>query len=223
MERILEREAMDTFEEALAYDRIVGIYGSVMNVPHIANVKKFIKRENTTILDIGTGPGLIPIGIAREEKKCKIYAIDISSHMLKVAHEKIEREGLDNRIILQRADAKFLPFKDNSFDIVSCCNVLHHFKDPIPVLNEMARVVKRDDTILIRDLIRPPLKLLLNFIVTFFGMSYDEVMKKEYRDSLCASFTMDEIKSIISCSNIKRAKVNFRFPHFVDIIKEGYG
>jgi len=42
------------------------------------------------------------------------------------------------------ADAHFLPFKDNSFDIVKCSHVLEHLKNPFRALDEMVRVARNE-------------------------------------------------------------------------------
>jgi SAM-dependent methyltransferase len=46
-------------------------------------------------------------------------------------------------------DGKTLPFESRSFDTVISLQVLEHTPDPQPLLNEMARVVKKDGLILV--------------------------------------------------------------------------
>jgi ubiquinone/menaquinone biosynthesis C-methylase UbiE len=47
-----------------------------------------------------------------------------------------------------KGNAHELPFKDNSFDVVTCQTVLIHLKNPAQALSEMKRVVKKDGIII---------------------------------------------------------------------------
>ena len=44
-------------------------------------------NENAKIVDIGTGTGCIPISLKKEQAKCEIHAVDISSEALELAKE----------------------------------------------------------------------------------------------------------------------------------------
>lgn len=48
------------------------------------------------------------------------------------------------------SDAKKLPIKDNSVDEIKAICLLEHFDDPYPILDEIARVLKKDGTLHIR-------------------------------------------------------------------------
>ena len=54
--------------------------------------------EGLTIVDIGTGSGCIAIALAKELPAAKIYATDISSAALAVAHRNATRLGFTNRV-----------------------------------------------------------------------------------------------------------------------------
>ena len=221
MKRILEKEIMDTKEEVLAYDKIVRIHDYWMNRPQVKAVLRLLRKKNgISLLDIGTGTARIPIEIAKRKPNCKIHAVDLSLDMLKVGSKNLTEEKLKDKIVLLHADGKQLPFDKGSFDMVICANMLHQLRDPLPLLNEMNRVAKDEGIILIRDLIRPPTKLILNLFVGIFGLPYSRLMKKEYRDSLCAAFTIKEYKEIIAFSDMRGAKMSIEFPHFVSIFKE---
>ena len=169
---------------------------------------------------MGTGTARIPIGIAENEPDCKVYAIDLSLTMLKFAQENIQEniknKGLEDKITFLLADAKLLPFKDNSFDLVLCSNLLHHLDDPTLVLNEMNRVAKKTEgEVFIRDLIRPP-RWIAKLCVRIFGMFYDEAIKKDYWNSLCAAFSLKEFKQLVG----NWANIAINFPHYVTIVRK---
>jgi demethylmenaquinone methyltransferase/2-methoxy-6-polyprenyl-1,4-benzoquinol methylase len=64
----------------------------------------------------GTGKWTIPIA------KCgpKVVLGDISKGMLKVAEEKITKEGLQGRVEVKECDLRKLDFEDETFDLVFC-------------------------------------------------------------------------------------------------------
>lgn len=59
--------------------------------------------------------------------------IDYSKYMLSINPCRLSVQG----------SALLLPFKDNSFDLVFCSNLLHHTSDPISVVKEMTRVSRQ--------------------------------------------------------------------------------
>jgi ubiquinone/menaquinone biosynthesis C-methylase UbiE len=218
----IEPGPLESFEEALGYDKIIRLYYHWLNRPQVKIVLRLIKnRKNLSILDVGTGVARIPIAIAKRRPDCEIYAIDYSQNMLKVARENIKKEGLEHRITLFRMDGESLDFKDSFFDIVICSGMLHHLKDPTKVLNEIKRVVRRErGIIIINDPVRPPNELILNLMMNIFGLTYNKVMKKEYRDTLYSAFSIKELKEMLTCLGMTGFKMFRSFPHFVTIFKE---
>jgi ubiquinone/menaquinone biosynthesis C-methylase UbiE len=81
-------------------------------------LREYIGLNNgLRILDLGCGQGDIDI-LLTEKSNFPILSIDISGEALKVALERITKQGLEEKIKLIKADAYDLSFKDNSFDIV---------------------------------------------------------------------------------------------------------
>ena len=222
--RLEESEAINSLEEVLAYDREVVTYYDWMCRPQIKDTLRVMRKINKqpsdkiSILDIGCGTGRISIGIAKKTDKATVHAVDISENMLKIALKNAREERLDKRIVFLKADGKKLDFKDNFFDIIMCSNMLHHQKDPVYLLNEMRRVVKKDGYIIIRDVVRPSSEVILNLFVGIFGLSYDKAMKKGYRESLYSAFTASELKKILNSCGMKEIKSSKSFPHFMTFI-----
>lgn len=46
-------------------------------------------------------------------------------------------------------DAEKMPFRESGFDIILCRYVLHHFPDPIPILEECEKILKKGGKIVI--------------------------------------------------------------------------
>jgi len=90
-------------------------------------------KENSLMLDVGTGRGLVAISLAKACKKCKVIGIDtwsplslsgVSGNTMEHAEENAKIEGVSHKVKFQQADARKLPFDDNTFDLVACHEVL---------------------------------------------------------------------------------------------------
>ncbi len=97
---------------------------------------KNLKPEN--VLEVGCGEGFI-LEKLKNEKACKkLFGVDISKDAINLA-KKIH-PGLD----LKEGNIYNLPYKDNSFDLVICAEVLEHLEKPIDAMNEIKRVCKKN-------------------------------------------------------------------------------
>ncbi|MEF8848807.1 MAG: methyltransferase domain-containing protein, partial [Candidatus Thermoplasmatota archaeon] len=90
------------------------------------------------------GSGIVTRDIAHLTKG-KVIGIDDSDDMIKVAEKVLEQ--YDN-VTLQIGSADCLPFNDETFDVVTCNLVLMWTKNPQQVVNEMARVTKKNGVVL---------------------------------------------------------------------------
>ena len=95
-----------------------------------------------TILDIGTGPGYLPIEIAKRSPNVRIVGIDLSRKLLDMARSNAEKAGLSDRLTFRLGDAGHIEFEEASFDMVISTGMLHAIKDPVKIIREMYRVLK---------------------------------------------------------------------------------
>ena len=157
-------------------------------------------------LDIGTGPGLIPIKLAAQATGLRLTGVDLSTAMLKRAQTAAQQAGVADRVCFRRGDAKSLPFPGQSFDLVLCNSLLHHSPDPLVLLNEISRVSKPDGALLLRDLRRPS-RLEFPFHALWFGRHYSGLMRQLYLTSLRAAYTRVELEDLVLRSNLSDAQV----------------
>ena len=157
-------------------------------------------------LDIGTGPGLIPIMLAARAPGLRLTGVDLSEPMLQKARNAAEAAGVADRLDFRLGDAKSLPFSERSFDLVLCNSLLHHLPAPLALLNEISRVSKPGGAILLRDLRRPS-RLEFPFHAGWFGRHYSGVMRQLYRDSLLAAYTRTELEDLLQRSKLAGARV----------------
>jgi len=217
-DRILESEAMESIEEVYAYDKLTKQYLAIL---HNGFVETILNKscEKGKFLEVGSGTGRVSIGIAKNNRYADITGIDLSKNMIQVATENSINHSVSEQINFKFGSATDIPFEDNSFDSVYCHNMLHHLPDPFLMIKEMKRVVKPEGSFFIRDLIRIP-SALIPFHVHLLGLTYNQLMKKEYRDSINAALSKEEWKDIHSKADIKNSKITYHFITHQGIEKE---
>lgn len=99
---------------------------------------------NGRILDLGTGPGYLPIEIVKRSSDIHITGVDLSRKLIKMARANAVRSGVSDRLDFQSGNAGRLEFDDASFDLVISTGMLHSLKEPVNVLQEVYRVLKAD-------------------------------------------------------------------------------
>ena len=87
---------------------------------------------------------------------------DINAEMLKVGRDNLIDKGVVG-VDICLANAENLPFKDNSFDIVSIAFGLRNVTDKQKAINEFYRVLKTGGTLLILEFSKTDIKLLAKF------------------------------------------------------------
>ena len=97
------------------------------------------------VLEVGAGSGRDSVGLA--EQGAVSVMLDYSMASLQVAREVAERSGVAP--LLVRADALRMPFRDGTFDAVFHQGLLEHFHNPLDLLRENARVLKRGGILLV--------------------------------------------------------------------------
>src|SRR4051812_5776901 len=99
MKRTLEPELMDHPEQALAYARADF---EQENQGFVDRFREYFPEFTVGhILDVGCGPGDIPIRFARAMPGCRITGIDASEPMIGLARAAVTQAGLADRIVFR--------------------------------------------------------------------------------------------------------------------------
>ncbi|MBO0826503.1 MAG: class I SAM-dependent methyltransferase [Streptosporangiales bacterium] len=105
--------------------------------------------DDADVLDIGTGPGVLVLELARRRPDVKVTATDLSADMVERAERNLREVG--ERATARVADATDLPFEDGSFDLVVTSFSMHHWAEPEAAVPELARVLRPGGRLAVYD------------------------------------------------------------------------
>jgi len=121
-----------------------------LTAPAIQQAVKFLApAADSRGLDAGCGIGTHTLRLAEAVGPGgHVTGADISPAFLDIARAEAEKQGLDQIVDFQTGDINQLPFDDDAFDWLWCCDCLwpgadgRGFNDPVAAVRELARVVK---------------------------------------------------------------------------------
>ena len=123
------------------YDRIKGDLPEMESSKALAKILKNEIIEGDNILDVGCGCGHYLKSLLTESKTTFNYTgVDATKYYIELAKKAWSDQKNTNFFI---GDIFDLPFEDNSFDIVYCCNVFLHLPSVYKPLQELTRVTKK--------------------------------------------------------------------------------
>ncbi len=92
--------------------------------------------ESNSVLDVGTGSGLLIELLTHRNSKGRFEGVDISEEAVK----KCSEENLSVQLILT---AEKLPYDSEEFEYVVLLDILEHTYEPLPILIEASRVASK--------------------------------------------------------------------------------
>ena len=159
------KESAKSKKEQVAemFDRIAGRYDFMNRFlsarTDIGWRKKAIsllkKDEPKTILDIATGTADMAIRAYKMLNPDQITGIDISTQMLEIGKNKVDKEGLAGKIRLQVGDSETINFGKNTFDAGMVAFGIRNFENLEKGLAEILRVLKPGGQLIILEFSKP--------------------------------------------------------------------
>jgi ubiquinone/menaquinone biosynthesis C-methylase UbiE len=110
-----------------------------------------------------------------------------------------------------KGDAHQIPFDDNTFDGVFTNGSLHEWSQPMRVFNEVYRLLKPGAKYFISDMRRDMNPFVRRFMKL---MVKPKEIRPGFESSINASYTTDEIRSILDQSKLKESVVAKTFMGF---------
>ena len=111
--------------------------------------------EDDFILDIASGTGDISKLISKEYPNTNIFMSDINYEMLDEGRNRAIDESFSRNCHFCQLSGEELPFKDNTFDVITVGFGLRNFTDKEMGLKEMKRCLKKNGKLLVLEFSKP--------------------------------------------------------------------
>ncbi|MFT4303403.1 MAG: class I SAM-dependent methyltransferase [Candidatus Woesearchaeota archaeon] len=112
-------------------------------------LKQIPKYGNHSILDLGTGNGILLIKVAKHNPNCTFIGVDFSKGMLLQAKTNFKKYKIIGRLI--KTNLTKIPLESNSIDYIISNNVFHHVKDKKKLYQEIYRILKKKGKLIYSD------------------------------------------------------------------------
>ena len=220
------RKRIPGYEE-LEDPAVAEAFNRVALMPQMGLMRRYVARRAARMaargaaVDLGCGPGYLVVEMARQAPELYVTGVDLSDEMLAEAEDYAHQHNMDQAVSFRKGDVQQIPFADDSVDLVVSTLSLHHWSNPVAVLDEVARVLCPDGSFLIFDLRRDlsaPAWLLL-WVVTGFLVPPALRRANEPLASRNAAYTPLEARELAERSRLTGWRVT-RGPLW--LIIEGY-
>ena len=130
------------------YDLVAGIYPASTFFFHSKAHKEAIDvseiRDGMRVLEVATGSGEMFRRVVRANPNGCNVGLDLSPNMAARTQRIVRRKFPATRTWCKAVDARYMPFRDETFDAVVCCYLLELLSgdDIVVTLQEISRVLK---------------------------------------------------------------------------------
>lgn len=148
LQNIMQEDKNEKFFDFWSRYYYKGIAGKILLNIIKKTLAEVTIKKGLRVLDVGTGTGNFLYLLERKNKNIKLYGIDISEKMLKIARKKVTSSVLRN-ISVVYLDKKF---KKEFFDFIFVIDAFHHFPEQKKVMNNFYKILKNNGRLIITEL-----------------------------------------------------------------------
>jgi demethylmenaquinone methyltransferase/2-methoxy-6-polyprenyl-1,4-benzoquinol methylase len=142
------RQARDLFAPlGPTYDRYARLLSFGQDPRWRSFLVSRVPPDARLVLDVATGTAAVAIELVRAEPSRRVVGVDQSPEMLGAGRERVDEEGLSDRIELRGGRAEALPFADAELDALTFTYLLRYVDDVPATLRELVRVVRPGGTV----------------------------------------------------------------------------
>jgi ubiquinone/menaquinone biosynthesis C-methylase UbiE len=134
-----------------SYDRCV-LQWLLFGPSHRAMIRRIGERHGAKplrILDIGCGTGVFAGRIREALPAARVWGLDLVAGMLEQGRDRWRHHAGSVQPV--QGDSERLPFRSDSFDVITCANSFHHYPHQDRAVAEMHRVLAPGGRLLLVD------------------------------------------------------------------------
>lgn len=135
------------FADPAGYDRHVHRPFGRLHARVVADATATGLPDGVRVLDVGTGPGRIPLALAAARPGWTVDAVDLDPAMIEYAR----RKDPAGRVTFTAGDVADLPYPDASFDLIVTSMSQHHWTDVESAFRSLRRVVRPGGRVWVYD------------------------------------------------------------------------
>lgn len=169
-------------------------------------VTKWVNDKDKKILEAGCGSGRYCIELAKRYPKSKIIGVDISRGALRISKLGAKDRKIKN-VKFKKGNIFKLPFKDNHFDVVFNKGVIEHFNNYKKIIEEMARVTKKNGKVIIAV----PNKLNIIHPLAYY---YHKNIMNTFQHGMEIHFTPKKLKEGFNAAKLKNLEQDGMNPFY---------
>ena len=174
--------------------------------------------DRARLLDLGCGPGNITARLAQRWPHCSVLGLDGADRMIAVADDRRRAAGISRERL--RYDKALLPLSQagRPADLIVSNSLLHHLHDPHQLWSSLVPLASNHCLVLHRDLRRPDSEASIDQLCDRHVADAPAVLQRDYRASLHASFTPDEVLAQLRDAGLGNLQVTAVEDRYLEVI-----
>jgi trans-aconitate methyltransferase len=242
MERICEPELMDEPAQARAYAEADFSASDQALVERLVELFGCGAALGPWIVDLGCGPGNITFLLAEHLPEATVVGLDGAAAMLAIAEQRRQAraqvapldQGQTSRPGGLRFRQALLPLEPDQalrlraettggnvagagFSAVVSNSLLHHLHDPAVLWTTVRQLAAPGAVLYLQDLRRPASPAALEALVASQMATSPEVLRRDYRHSLHAAFTVPEVAAQLQQAGLGGLQVQERGERYLEV------
>lgn len=123
-----------------------------------ATVTHYAPTSVQTIIDLGTGPGLLLLDLARRFTEAQIVGVEAQPEMVKRALERTQGNERLRLCVHDLSQPNIPELDEGKADLVIASMLLHEMQTPTTLIDEISRLLRPGGRVIVYDWIRQPLQ-----------------------------------------------------------------